>query len=191
MTQGFKTFILWLLIILVFIALYKFFQVPRESAELRWRPGDTFAEDGIPFGWARPVSVDPLRFRDDVSMARGLVLTAAAGPASNLALALICAAILRAVHSIPGLPWDTSVEALLAFSLQINIALAIFNLLPIPPLDGSRIVDGFVPFGWRDAWNSLSSFGGILLVILLVAPTFLGVSLGRWMAQLSGILAGR
>lgn len=93
---------------------------------------------GVPLGWARPVPVNPVRFRRDVRVGVGIALTAAAGPASNLVLAAICGAGLLLLPSGP-------VGRLLTLGATVNVALAVFNLLPIPPLDGSRMVEGFLP----------------------------------------------
>ena len=71
------------------------------------------------------------------------------------------------------------------------MALAIFNLLPIPPLDGSRIVDGLIPFTWRGVWNRVSSAGTLLLMAMFIAPQLMGFGLGGMIAGLSARLAGR
>jgi Zn-dependent protease len=127
---------------------------------------------GIPFGWAKPVPVEPTRFRSDVSMARGMLVTAAAGPASNLVLAALCAALLFAAgHVLQGFPPRFEVLAvLLERGVVLNVALAVFNLLPIPPLDGSRVVDALVPFEHRVTWRRVSMVAGVLLLLFLALP---------------------
>lgn len=119
---------------------------------------------GVPFGWARPVPVEPRRFAARVSMARGLALTALAGPASNLLLAALCAAIGAALAGPIGPVGHTFLERM----VHVNLALAVFNLLPIPPLDGSRIVDGLLPDALRGAWDTLTRAGPIVLALLAV-----------------------
>lgn len=142
---------------------------------------------GVPFGWAKPVPVEPTRFRPEVTMTNGLLLTAAAGPVSNLVLAMLCAG---ALHLTDLLPHPDSIAKLLSISTRINLALAIFNLLPIPPLDGSRIVDGLMPFSWRGAWDRISRAGVALLVALVLLPQLFGFGLGQWVEKLSSRLIG-
>lgn len=128
---------------------------------------------GVPFGWAKPVPVNPVRFRG-VTMTTGMLITAVAGPLSNLALALLCAGLSRLVA--PG----GAVATLLATTTLLNVVLAFFNLLPVPPLDGSRIVDGVVSGSLRTLWESIGSFGGYLLAALFVVPPLLGIDLFAW-----------
>ena len=146
---------------------------------------------GVPFGWAKPVPVDPGRFRPDVTMGKGLLLTAAAGPMANLILALLSAAALRAADASFAAGLNPALDSFLSRFTVINLALATFNLLPVPPLDGSRIVDGLIPFGWRGAWNRISSAGAIILLAVFVLPQLFGVGIGHWMMGLSANLTGR
>ena len=124
---------------------------------------------GVPFGWAKPVPVSPTRFRRDVNMNRGMIITAAAGPFSNVVLAVLCAIAfgLVARFSPDALTARFGVAPLLMMMIQINVALAIFNMIPIPPLDGSRVVDGLVPYGWRPAWESIVRLSPLLLVVII------------------------
>jgi Zn-dependent protease len=139
---------------------------------------------GVPFGWAKPVPIEPTRFRDDVPMSRGVLLTAAAGPASNAVLAGVCA--LTAVfigRFAPELPLRHPPVALfVAQGLVLNVSLAVFNLLPIPPLDGGRIVDALVPFEWRGAWARVSGYGTAILIALFLFPSLLGFHFIDWIA---------
>ena len=143
---------------------------------------------GIPFGWAKPVPIDPTRFRPEVTMQKGLLLAAAAGPLSNLVLAMISAMGLK-LAAAGGGPHPAA-EFLLSRSVAINLALALFNLLPIPPLDGSRIADGLIPFAWRGAWNRISAAGAFILVALFLVPQLFGVGVGGWLTTLSTRLIG-
>ena len=146
---------------------------------------------GVPFGWAKPVPVDPSRFRPDVTMGTGLLLTAAAGPVSNLILAMLSALALRLADGLFASALHPAVEFLLIRFTVINLAMALFNLLPIPPLDGSRIVDGLIPFGWRGVWNRFSAFGVLFLLAIFVAPQLFGSGAGDWVGSLSSGLTGR
>lgn len=146
---------------------------------------------GVPFGWAKPVPVDPSRFRPDVTMGTGLLLTAAAGPVSNLILAMLSGTVLRLADGVFALALHPAAEFLLIRFTVINLAMALFNLLPVPPLDGSRIVDGLIPFGWRGAWNRFSAFGVFILLAIFVAPQLFGSGAGDWVGALSSSLTGR
>ena len=118
---------------------------------------------GVPFGWAKPVPVEPLRFREETSMMGGLMQTALAGPVSNLLLAGIASAALTWLGD--GLSWQA--HALLERAVQVNIALCLFNLLPFPPMDGSRVVEGLMPDALRPAWEALGRVGPVVLVVVI------------------------
>ncbi len=149
---------------------------------------------GVPFGWAKPVPINPVRFRTRMSMSIGVMLTAAAGPAANLILAAASCTLLVAFAKFahPGLEngFDRDTYAvvyqLLQFTVMINIVLACFNLLPIPPLDGSRIVDAFVPASVRPLWNQFSAIGPLVLLAIILLPSLLGVSM--WSSLLRGVM---
>jgi Zn-dependent protease len=137
---------------------------------------------GIPFGWAKPVPVNPMRFRRSISMRMGMVLTSVAGPASNLVLALLGAVLygllIRFAPSV--VARGSAVDVLCMYLVQVNIALAVFNVLPIPPLDGGRIVDGFVPPRWEDAWHRYCRVAPFVLAAVLIVPGFLGLGILDW-----------
>lgn len=126
---------------------------------------------GVPFGWAKPVPVNPAGFRRGVNMSAGMALTSAAGPVSNLLLALVCAVVYGVyLRTNPGARGShDAVSALLQWGLSVNVSLAVFNMLPLPPLDGSRIVDHFIPYRLRDTWESFSRFAPLLLLLVLVS----------------------
>jgi Zn-dependent protease len=137
---------------------------------------------GIPFGWAKPVPVNPARFRRGVNMSTGMIITAAAGPLANVALAIVSAVVLGLIARFsPGLlvggPLG-GLYALLAMLIGINVTLAIFNLIPVPPLDGSRVVDGLVPYSWRPQWESIVRLSPVLLILLVVASQRFGIITG-------------
>jgi Zn-dependent protease len=111
-------------------------------------------------GWAKPLPVNPHLLRDPK---RGMVLVGAAGPLANISLILITAAALRVVPaSIPPILFD-----LLTYCCAINIILALFNLVPVPPLDGSRVVAGLLPPALREAYNRLEPYGFLIILALL------------------------
>jgi len=148
---------------------------------------------GVPFGWAKPVPVNPLRFRRDVTMKTGMMITAAAGPLSNLVLAVLCAVGYGML-----LRFGVSSQApyhLVLRSMGMNLALFLFNFLPVPPLDGSRIVDGLLPYRLRGQWEQLQQYSGILLLgVIYFGGSIMQVPL-EWLARplegLIGIIAGR
>lgn len=122
---------------------------------------------GIPFGWAKPVPVQPTRFHASVSMRTGLLLVAAAGPLSNLALgALLLGLDTALARAAPDFATQRPLLAhVLDFALTANLAMAVFNFLPFPPLDGSRIVEGLVPFERRALWDRIGRPIGIVCLI--------------------------
>ncbi len=129
------------------------------------------------FGWAKPVPVNPRKLRHP---RQETLLVSLAGPATNIVLAIGAAAVLRtATHS--SLP----IEIALQFGI-INVVLATFNLIPIPPLDGSAIIERFLPATWWPGWLRLRqySFAILFLLIFLLPGNYLGrlfdYSLNLW-----------
>ncbi len=125
---------------------------------------------GVPFGWAKPVPVNPLRFRKDVRMGTGMAITAAAGPIANVLLAVMSTTAYALVARFaPGIVIASNgVRELLETAIFLNVNLALFNLIPIPPLDGSRIVDGFMPYRLRPQWERVMAFSPFLLIAVFV-----------------------
>jgi Zn-dependent protease len=130
---------------------------------------------GIPFGWAKPVPVNPARFRRSVRMSTGNMITAAAGPLSNVALAVLCTVGYGlTIRFFPeaALPGSGSRELLLMM-IQLNVALAIFNLIPVPPLDGSRVLEGLLPLRFRGAWESFTRFAPFVLIAVFFGARYI------------------
>ncbi len=131
------------------------------------------------FGWAKPVQVNPYNLRNGPHM--GMALVAVVGPISNLILALIAAIPVRlglihlsgpqTIGILPSFPY------LLSQFIFLNIILFLFNLLPVTPLDGSKILRGFAPREWDGFLGMLDQYGPILLILLLVLP-ITGILLG-------------
>lgn len=121
------------------------------------------AGTGFIIGWAKPVPVNPFNFRD---IRKGELVVSAAGVLANLALAIIAALIFRLTQDITNAP----TQFVLAFAVNINLILAIFNSLPIPPLDGSKIVMSFLPVKLAAKYRSLEKYGLFILLFLLFFP---------------------
>jgi Zn-dependent protease len=115
------------------------------------------------FGWAKPVPVSDWRFRDP---RRGMMVVAAAGPAMNFLLAWLGAVALYAAPYLAASLRDPFL-LLIYYFLVANVALGLFNLLPIPPLDGGRIAVGLLPLPLARLWARVER-GGILVVLLLI-----------------------
>lgn len=115
------------------------------------------------FGWAKPVPVSAWKFADP---RRGMMLVAAAGPAMNFVLAWLAALLLHGDTLLPDTAADIA-DTMLQMFILANLVLGLFNLLPIPPLDGGRIVVGLLPERLAMAWARLER-AGIVIVLLLV-----------------------
>ncbi|HEX3424040.1 MAG TPA: site-2 protease family protein [Sphingomicrobium sp.] len=123
---------------------------------------------GAIFGWARPVPVNYQRLRNP---RRDMVLVALAGPGMNLLLALVGTAILAATIAISGTVQNGAAAIVAANALNfilINIFLAVFNLLPVPPFDGGHVVEGLLPPSLALQFRKIGRFSLIVFVILLL-----------------------
>ncbi len=125
---------------------------------------------GFPLiGWAKPVPVDVRRLRRE---RRDFVLVALAGPASNLAMAAAAALAIRALPLAPvavaGAHVAAPLAALVSRTIQVNLLLAVFNMIPIPPLDGGNVVGGLLPGAVAVQFNRLRPYGFLLLYALMM-----------------------
>jgi Zn-dependent protease len=127
---------------------------------------------GFGFGWAKPTPVNPLNLRYG---RWGEAIVAAAGPISNLTLAVMASILLRIFLAV-GVD-SLYVLDVLFFFIEVNILLLIFNLIPIPPLDGSKVLYAFLD--QQTAWRvrpALEQYGPFLLLLLILLPSFGGVN---------------
>ncbi|MBZ5557225.1 MAG: site-2 protease family protein [Acidobacteriia bacterium] len=131
------------------------------------------AISGAPLiGWAKPVPVSVNRLGHP---RRDYMLVAAAGPASNLVLALVAAIALRLVTVTPVTLGEPNISAPIASLLsqlrQLNVLLAVFNMIPIPPLDGGNVLSGLLPRNLAGTFNLIRPYGFMLLYALMLTGT--------------------
>jgi Zn-dependent protease len=137
-----------------------------------------------PFGWAKPVPVNPLNLKDP---RRDNLIISIAGPASNIAVALVAFVILKILMGVnPGLLYSSGgglanllspLITIVYYTIVINVILAFFNLIPIPPLDGSGVVMGLISEEAAQKYEQIRPYGFFIL-ILLIMTGFIGRILG-------------
>jgi Zn-dependent protease len=129
---------------------------------------------GIPFGWAKPVPVSPAKFSRKVTMKTGMAITAFAGPLSNFVLAILSAIglgiVIRLRMHLPnggddGTGRESPFVMFFVVATQLNVSLGLFNLLPVPPLDGSRLLERAIVYRYPKAWEFIEQNGRYGLLI--------------------------
>jgi Zn-dependent protease len=143
---------------------------------------------GIIFGWAKPVPVNFAKLRHPK---RDMLWVAAAGPLSNLVMALIWALLLKLGLSVPGSYFALPLALMGAAGVFFNIIIMVLNLVPLPPLDGGRILVSLLPhrLAWRVA--RIEPYGFLILIVLLftgVLGAMLWPAIGMLMATVAGLL---
>lgn len=118
---------------------------------------------GLLFGWAKPVPIHPRYFRNPL---KAMTITAAAGPLSNLLQMIFWALLLKALAAVGF--YDKFVISVCAAGISVNLMLMAFNLIPIPPLDGGRIVRGLLPRQAGMAFDKIEPYGFMILLVLMV-----------------------
>jgi len=146
---------------------------------------------GFLFGWAKPV---PVNFAALGNPKRDMIFVAAAGPATNFLLAVLSAVVFHSIRA----GWPLQHEALSAtvlypvaqmaqYGVLMNVFLGVFNLVPIPPLDGGRVLTGLLPLEWARRFARLEPFGFLILILLLMSHS-LNLLIGRPIRMLLDVL---
>jgi Zn-dependent protease len=161
------------------------YQLGDDTAALRGRltlnplahldPLGTFSLLFLGFGWGKPVPVSPYRLRGNRRASRALV--SVAGPFSNLVMAMVAAIPFRLgwVNANLFAASSINLESILLQFIYINLGLMVFNLLPIPPLDGSRVLVWLLPGPWADAIDQLERFGGMAMMLIILLLSRVGI----------------
>ncbi|MEE0775787.1 MAG: site-2 protease family protein [Bacillota bacterium] len=135
----------------------------------------------VGFGWAKPVPVNPYAFKNKD---KGMALVALAGPISNFIMALLGGiGLMITYHFFENAVYQGSASMVpyyltyfWMYFIQINVVLMVFNLIPIPPLDGSRVVRAFLSFDWKVRYDRIEQFG-MFIMMAMCLPIFGGTSI--------------
>ncbi len=124
----------------------------------------------VRFGWAKPVPINPYNFRDP---RRGTIYVSLAGPLSNFFLAWIVAILFK---TLP-LPYNSLLNTAFSYTIWISLALGVFNLIPVPPLDGSKVLEGILPYQYLDFFYRMQQYSFIILIMIIMigSPILIGI----------------
>lgn len=120
------------------------------------------------FGWAKPVMINPNNFRN---FKRGELYVSLAGPVSNLLTAFV-ALLFMAIYIKLGLPMSRGLQLVMYLIVLYNINFAIFNMIPLPPLDGSKVLMSFLPYEWSYKLAQVERYSFFILILLMMTPVF-------------------
>ena len=120
---------------------------------------------GFVIGWAKPVPYNPANLRNEK---KGTFLVAIAGILANLVLVIFFGLLIRFAPSLLGIPLSSSFYKITSIIVILNLVLVLFNLIPIPPLDGSKILFSFLPFKYRHIESFLEKWGMFLLLFFII-----------------------
>ncbi len=125
------------------------------------------------FGWGKPVRVNPSNYTRKISMEKGEAIVSLAGPLTNIILAIVFTLIYFAIYKFVGISFITSttgkiIMLLISSIISINIGLGVFNLIPLPPLDGSKIIMPFLPYNAKQWFRSNEQIFYIVFVVIWI-----------------------
>lgn len=147
-----------------------------------------FTGSPILFGWAKPVPVNPLNFSN---LRKGELLVSAAGILANFGLAIAAALLFHILNALPQ-TFPAILGSLLRFTVLVNLVLGIFNLFPIPPLDGSKVLMSQLPYKLAASYSRIEPYGILILIMLMMIPvggsSLLQMILGFFLRIFSSIL---
>ena len=125
------------------------------------------------FGWGKPVHVNPSNYTRKISMEKGEAIVSVAGPAMNILLAIVFTIIFYVIYKFAGVTFLTStvggiIMQLIQYTIAINVGLGIFNLIPLPPLDGSKIIMPFLPYKAKEWFSNNEQIFYIIFVVIWI-----------------------
>ena len=125
------------------------------------------------FGWGKPVHVNPINYTRKISMEKGEAIVSIAGPIMNFIIALIFTLIYYAIYKFAGISFIMSstgdiIIRLILSIISINIGLGVFNLIPLPPLDGSKVIMPFLPYKAKEWFMNNEQIFYIIFVIIFI-----------------------
>jgi Zn-dependent protease len=143
------------------------------------------AFSGFVFGWAKPVPFNPSYFSN---YRNGRILVAIAGPAMNLAQAMFAVGVAYVLFlSNAALPIE--LKHFLVYFVEINIVLMIFNLFPVPPLDGGHVAEMLVPWQYRKQWSRIAPYGLLIILGLVWLTPLFGILINGFFQGMARLLA--
>lgn len=133
----------------------------------------------VHLGWAKPVPINPYYFRHPK---KDIIWVSLAGPGANILTAFACGLVMRLIHPLSGyLEMGSSFLGILSmmvmYGMMINLVLAFFNLIPLPPLDGSKILMGLLPIEYENQMMQLERIGPFLLIGIIVISNVFGMNI--------------
>ena len=181
-------FVAWLLAIILSLTIHEYAHAfaaekqgdptPRLMGRLTLNPLSHIDSFGllslllVGFGWGKPVPINPLNFKNKE---KGDIIVSLAGPISNFLMVILFGFILRIFFLYSNFTLNNLMVQFLFFLVMINVVLGIFNLIPIPPLDGSHILFNVLPSTWNEFKYKLHRNGPFILMMVILMDRFLGI----------------